>query len=104
VKISRGKGLDQEKHEEFSELIKEKEKRKMKARSERDQNIWFGLGMFGTVGWSVAIPTLIGVALGLWLDVRYPSRVSWTLTLLVTGLVIGCLNAWFWIKRKSQDE
>jgi ATP synthase protein I len=104
VKITRGKKLDKEKQQEFSDIIENKEQRKMKARSEKDQNIWFGLGMFGTIGWSVAIPTLIGVALGLWLDARYPGRISWTLTLLTTGLVIGCLNAWFWIKRKSQDE
>ena len=49
-----------------------KEDRKIKARRERDRSAWFGLGMFGLVGWSVAIPTLIGVALGWWIDHRFP--------------------------------
>lgn len=60
--------------------------------------------MFGLVGWSVAIPAVLGIALGIWLDRAFPSRLSWTLTLLIAGLVLGCLNAWYWIKReRSQD-
>jgi len=46
--------------------------RKLKARRQVTPGIWFGLGMMGLVGWSVAIPTLIGAVLGLWLDRRYP--------------------------------
>jgi ATP synthase protein I len=47
---------------------------------------------------------VVGVALGLWLDSRFPSRVSWTLTLLLTGVLLGSLNAWYWVKRESRDE
>ena len=65
------------------------ESRKLKARRERDRTVWFGLGMFGLVGWSVAIPALLGTALGLWIDSRWPSRVSWTLMLLVIGVALG---------------
>ena len=54
------------------------------ARSQR--SVWFGLGMFGLIGWSVAIPTLLGAALGQWVDKHYPGRFSWTLTLLLLGL------------------
>jgi predicted F0F1-ATPase subunit len=49
--------------------------------------VWFGLGMMGLIGWSVAIPTLLGAALGIWLDSRHPGSHSWTLALLVAGLV-----------------
>jgi ATP synthase protein I len=81
-----------------------KEERKLRARRERDDSIWFGLGMFGIVGWSVAIPTLIGVALGVWLDMALPAPFSWTLTLLFTGIAAGCLNAWYWVKRESRRK
>jgi len=37
------------------------------------------------IGWSVAIPTLLGAALGLWLDQHYPGKHAWTLALLVAG-------------------
>ncbi len=58
--------------------------------------------MFGLVGWSVAVPTLIGIALGTWIDRTWPGEVSWTLTLLFVGVVIGCANAWRWIQRESR--
>jgi predicted F0F1-ATPase subunit/F1F0 ATPase subunit 2 len=49
-----------------------KESRKLKARREKGRSLWFGMGMFGLVGWSVAIPTLAGIALGVWVDTRWP--------------------------------
>jgi len=76
----------------------------MKGRSEKDRSIWFGLGMFGLIGWSVAIPTLIGVAVGIWIDTTWPSRFSWTLMLLFIGVISGCVNAWYWVKRESRRE
>lgn len=78
--------------------------RKIQARRKGERPLWFGLGMFGLVGWSVAVPALIGVAVGLWIDSRWPSRFSWTLMLLIFGVAIGCLNAWWWVQRESQDE
>lgn len=76
--------------------------RKLKARRNTTPGIWFGLGMMGLVGWSVVVPTLLGAALGLWLDEHYPGPHSWTLALLVAGLVIGCWNAWHWVALEDQ--
>ena len=59
--------------------------------------------MMGLIGWSVVIPTLLGAALGLWLDKRYPGTQSWTLMLLVIGLIIGCLNAWHWVDSEYKE-
>ncbi|MCB2226367.1 MAG: AtpZ/AtpI family protein [Desulfarculaceae bacterium] len=87
----------------FDREVGLKEKRKIKARAE-NRSVWFGLGMFGMVGWSVAIPTVAAIALGVWLDKSYPGPPSWTLTLLVVGVALGCLNAWFWIKRESKED
>lgn len=89
-------------HQEFKEQVEAKEERKLKARSEERPKVWFGLGMFGLVGWSVAIPTLLFIALGLWIDATWPSRYSWTLMLLFVGIIIGCLNAWYWVQRESK--
>jgi ATP synthase protein I len=76
--------------------------RKVKARRNSTPGVWFGLGMMGLVGWSVAVPTLLGAALGLWLDKHHPGKHAWTLALLVAGLVIGCLNAWHWVAKEDQ--
>jgi ATP synthase protein I len=76
--------------------------RKLRARRHSTAGVWFGLGMMGLIGWSVAIPTFLGAALGLWLDQRYPGGRSWTLALLVAGLAMGCFNAWRWVDREEQ--
>jgi ATP synthase protein I len=83
------------------------ERRKLRARRHPVRGTWFGLGMYGLVGWSVVIPTLAGVALGLWIDRAWPSRFSWTLMLLLVGLLVGCWNAWYWVsleQRAIRDE
>lgn len=74
--------------------------RKLKARRNPSQ-VWFGLGMMGLIGWSVVVPTLLGAALGLWLDARHAGQHSWTLALLVAGLVLGCWNAWRWVTKED---
>ena len=86
------------------ETVGTKENRKIRARKEEDRGVWFGLGMFGLVGWAVAIPALIGIAVGIWIDKRWPSPYSWTLMLLVIGVVVGCLNAWYWVRRESRRD
>ena len=88
----------------FPEQVEAKEARKLRARRVRHQGVWFGLGMFGLVGWSVALPTVIGVAVGLWIDTMWPSQYSWTLMLLFIGVVLGCVNAWFWVSRESRRD
>ena len=75
--------------------------RKLQARKST-QGVWFGLGMMGLVGWSVVVPTLLGAALGIWLDKHHPGKHAWTLALLVAGLALGCLNAWFWVAKEEK--
>lgn len=93
---------------EFSQQVGDMAQRKLKAQRHVTKTVWSGLGMMGLVGWSVAMPTLLGAVLGLWLDKRYPGEHSWTLALLAVGLVLGCFNAWRWIVKEDleihQDE
>ena len=96
-----------EKHEEndrttFSEEVGARANRKIKARRNPTPGVWFGLGMMGLVGWSVVVPTLLGAALGLWLDKHHPGGHSWTLALLGAGLMIGCFNAWHWVAKEEK--
>jgi ATP synthase protein I len=86
----------------LGEHIGGKEARKLKARRE-PTSIWFGLGMFGIIGWSVSIPTLLGILIGVWIDTSWPSRFSWTLMLLLAGVILGCWNAWHWVAREQQS-
>lgn len=95
-----------EKHtasEKLGEVIGRRADRKKRAKEETRPTVWFGLGMFGLVGWSVAVPAVLGTAFGIWLDRRWPDDVSWTLTFLIIGVATGCLHAWYWIKHESED-
>lgn len=88
---------------EFSQQVGEKAARKLKAQRHVTQTVWSGLGMMGLVGWSVAVPTLLGAALGIWLDKRYPGSHSWALMMLAIGLGLGCFNAWRWVARENRE-
>lgn len=86
----------------FTTQIEAKVRRKIRARGNTTPGVWSGLGMIGLIGWSVAVPTLLGAALGLWLDDQYASSHSWTLALLIAGLTVGCLNAWNWVAKEDK--
>jgi ATP synthase protein I len=86
----------------LAEEVGAKAARKIKARRHRRPGVWFGLGMMGLIGWSVVVPTLLGAALGLWLDHHHPGGHSWTLALMIAGLTLGCFNAWNWISNEEK--
>ena len=87
---------------DWPETVGAKERRRLRARARRENVVWFGLGTFGVVGWSVAIPTIALTLLGVYLDAHYPASWSYTLMLLFAGVVIGCLNAWYWVDQESR--
>jgi ATP synthase protein I len=86
----------------LADQVGNKAARKLKARHERPAGAWFGLGMMGLIGWSVSVPTVLGVLLGAWLDRHYPGAHAWTLALLVGGLTLGCFNAWRWVAQEDR--
>lgn len=92
-----------EKRQSFSEQIGEKAARRLRAQQHKPRSVWTGFAFFGLIGWSVVVPTLIGAALGMWLDRLHPGGRSWTLALLVAGLVLGCFNAWRWVEKEHRE-
>ena len=87
----------------LSQKIEEKAQRKLTAMHEKKQSIWFGLGMVGMIGWSVTVPTLIGIGMGVWLDIHYPQSFSWPLNGLIIGLFTGCFIAWNWVSKEHHE-
>ena len=87
----------------FSRLVGSKARRKRNAEPDGSPAIWHGLSLMGIIGWTVVVPTLAGAALGVWLDKHAPAPtpMSWTLTLLLAGLVLGCIMAWVWVKQQD---
>jgi predicted F0F1-ATPase subunit len=69
----------------------------------KNPTVWMGLGMFGMVGWSIAVPTILGAILGVWLDKTYTQSFSWTLSLMMTGLVVGAVIGWLWVSKEEKE-
>jgi len=93
-----------EKRDSETETIARKAQQMEAARKRHRESAWYGLGMFGLVGWSVAVPIVAGIALGIWIDGKWPGEVSWTLTLLLAGAVLAAFNAWHWVQREGRDD
>jgi ATP synthase protein I len=55
------------------------------------------LAQVGVLGWTIVVPTLLGVFLGRFVDHRLGSGIFWTGPLLLLGLCLGCWSAWRWI-------
>lgn len=91
-----------ERPDQFPDRVRRREQQRLDP-GRQQRRLFFGLGMFGVVGWSVAIPMVAATFLGVWLDAHFPSRYSWTLMLLGAGLGLGCFNAWHWLQRERQE-
>jgi len=63
-----------------------------------------GIGTFGMIGWSIAVPTVGGAFLGLWLDRVAPQGFSWTLALILGGVVIGGFISAAWINKEGGNK
>ena len=94
--------MSPDKDNRFVKNVNSKVTRKLKAQRHPGRSVWMGLGTMGIVGWSVAVPTLLGLLLGVWLDKHYPAGFSWTLNLMIISLVIGCFSAWHWVSKEAR--
>ena len=99
-------GNGKKRGEDLPGIVEEKSQRRQKAEKEGERPIFFGIGMFGMVGWTIAIPTVVGIFLGRWLDAgkTQESTISWTLTCMFLGLVFGAIGAWRWINREGKTD
>ncbi len=91
-------------HRDFEKAVVQRRKRRLKAERQKGRGIWMGMGMFGLVGWSVAVPTLAGLFLGLWLDARTETNFSWAFALMAGGLTLGLINVWNWMQKTASED
>lgn len=84
--------------------IRQRAEAMQRSRTRLAWNPLHGLSAFGVIGWSVALPTVLGALLGLWLDRVAPQGFSWPLALMLGGLVLGVIVAWEWVAREARDS
>lgn len=86
------------------EDIARRAKRMKDARDHPGPSPLRGIGTFGMIGWSIAVPTVGGAFLGIWLDRIAPQRFSWPIALILGGVVVGSFIAASWINKEGGDQ
>lgn len=72
------------------------------ARDEPEPSPAARLGQIGILGWTIVLPTLVGLLLGCWLDRLVGTRVSFSAPLLMIGAAFGLWSAWKWMHQQQR--
>lgn len=81
-------------HKRLEQAVRTRQARRERWRREGERSLGQNLAMIGALGWTIVLPTLLGIFVGRWLDRTFDSGIFWTLGLLVAGLAVGCTFAW----------
>ena len=92
------------KNDRSAEDIRRSAERLQRSRRSPGASPLRGLGVFGMIGWSIAVPTVGGAFLGLWLNQVAPQTFSWPIALILGGAVVGGIIAWTWVSKETQDQ
>jgi len=93
-----------EEHDKTAEDISDRARRIKAARDNPGPSPLRGVGTFGMIGWSIAVPTVGGAFLGLWLDRVAAQAFSWTIALILAGVVLGALIAGAWVGKEGDAK
>jgi ATP synthase protein I len=78
--------------------------RERQARDLPEPSLGSRLGQIGILGWSIVIPTLLGLVIGRWLDRHFGTGVFFSAPLLMVGAAFGLWSAWKWMHRQTRSE
>lgn len=67
---------------------------------EGDMPVGRRLAQIGVLGWIFVVPTLAGLFLGRWLDVRFATGIFWSAPMMILGVCIGGWTAWKWMNAR----
>lgn len=90
-------------NDKFSRDIEKSARELLVARKEKS-SFWRSANVLSISGWVFVIPVVGGAYLGRYLDKKlHGEGVSWTITLLMLGIVVGIYNVWYLFVRKHQQ-
>lgn len=86
-------------HELLSNINKQSRRR---LHYEKRTSFWRQTIYTGTLGIIFILPVVLGAYLGSWLDNKLTGySISWTINLILLGVIIGAINAYLFIKDKT---
>lgn len=87
--------------EKWLRQVRKRRERREEFEREGDNSFWQVVGIAGSVGWTVALPTVIGGLLGRWIDSKVEgSGQVFLFFFMLVGLTVGCIVAWRTISEK----
>ena len=88
----------------LARAAREAVQRKRRAEREPEPSLGSRLGQIGILGWTIVLPTLLGLAIGHWLDKHFATGVFFSALLLMVGAAIGLWSAWKWMHRQTRQD
>lgn len=90
--------------ERVADAARQAAERDARGREEPEPSLGSRLGQIGILGWAIVLPTLMGLALGHWLDRTFGTRVFFSAPLLMIGAAVGFWSAWKWMHRQQRNH
>ncbi|HYS64310.1 MAG TPA: AtpZ/AtpI family protein [Paraburkholderia sp.] len=90
--------------DQVADAARQAAERSSRGREEPEPSLGSRLGQIGILGWAVVLPTLIGLALGHWLDRTFGTGVFFSAPLLMIGAAVGFWSAWKWMHRQQRGR
>lgn len=88
----------------LSHQVRLRGERRARYQREGERPIASNLALMGSLGWLIVIPTLLGIAAGVWMDRAFGTGVFWSGALLVAGLGLGCWMAWQRVVQEQEEQ
>jgi len=82
----------------LAEAARRSQDREAQARRDPEPSLARRLGQIGVLGWTIVGPTILGVALGGWLDRRLETHITMTAALTFLGAGLGFWLALRWMQ------
>lgn len=79
-------------------------RRDKEAQNDPEPSVAARLGQIGVLGWTIVVPTLLGLFVGRWLDRRFATGIFFSAPLLMIGAAIGLWSAWKWMRRHGPEQ
>ena len=86
--------------DKFPRRIEKSVRDLLSARGERGE-FWHYATVIGMGGWLFALPVVAGAYLGRFIDTRFTSGTSWTVTGIFIGIAAGMYNLWYFLFRRG---
>jgi ATP synthase protein I len=90
--------------ERIARAARQANSRERRGRDEPEPSLGSRLGQIGILGWSIVIPTLLGLVIGHWLDRHFGTGVFFSAPLLMIGAAFGLWSAWKWMHRQTRSK